>query len=113
MVRLTPQLFNYLKFGCLVDNEMFERCTKRYYGDTTFEEAFTRTGDETRPRDAELQTALCAPPGITSVPSFGITSMPLRYHPSGITPRPSPVTRPGDPTQGRARREAPSYPRRL
>mmetsp|Transcript_3068 Transcript_3068/g.9295 ORF Transcript_3068/g.9295 Transcript_3068/m.9295 type:complete len:132 (+) Transcript_3068:1103-1498(+) len=41
---LPQQLYNYLKLGCLVDNEAFESCTKRYYGDMTFEEAFRRTG---------------------------------------------------------------------
>lgn len=41
---LPQQLYNYLTIGCLVDNDAFERCTKRYYGDTTFEEAFRRTG---------------------------------------------------------------------
>ena len=30
--------------GSLVDNDVFARCTRRYYGDTTFEEAYRKTG---------------------------------------------------------------------
>mmetsp|Transcript_1895 Transcript_1895/g.5176 ORF Transcript_1895/g.5176 Transcript_1895/m.5176 type:complete len:643 (+) Transcript_1895:1098-3026(+) len=69
---LPQQLYNYLKLGCLVDNEAFESCTKRYYGDMTFEEAFRRTGRvvninissssrESGPRGALLLNALTTP----------------------------------------------------
>lgn len=38
------QIFSYLKTGCLVQNADFAACTRAYYGDVTFEEAFARTG---------------------------------------------------------------------
>jgi len=40
-----PQLlYNSVVLGSLVDNDVFARCTRRYYGDTTFEEAYRKTG---------------------------------------------------------------------
>ena len=41
---IQQQLYSYLTDGCLVKNKDFAACTKRYYGDLTFEEAFRRTG---------------------------------------------------------------------
>ena len=41
---MKQQLFNYLRSGTLVQNDDFAACTKAYYGDLTFEEAYNRTG---------------------------------------------------------------------
>lgn len=41
---MKQQLINYLTRGTLVRNEEFAACTRAYYGDYTFEEAFNRTG---------------------------------------------------------------------
>ncbi|KAL1515922.1 hypothetical protein AB1Y20_002536 [Prymnesium parvum] len=41
---MKQQLLNYLRHGTLVQNDEFAACTRAYYGDLTFEEAFNRTG---------------------------------------------------------------------
>ena len=41
---MKQQLFNYMRSGTLVQNDDFAACTKAYYGDLTFEEAYNRTG---------------------------------------------------------------------
>lgn len=38
------QMFNFASTRMLMDNAAFSRCTRRYYQDVTFEEAFRRTG---------------------------------------------------------------------
>ena len=41
---LEQQLFDFLKTGVLVQHDDFANCCKAYYGDTTFQEAYERTG---------------------------------------------------------------------
>ncbi len=41
---LGQQLYSFFSMGCLVRNDDFAACTRRYFGDITFEEAFKRTG---------------------------------------------------------------------
>jgi TAG lipase/steryl ester hydrolase/phospholipase A2/LPA acyltransferase len=40
---LHRQAYHFLRKGVLMDNKDFERCTRFYYGDMTFEEAYQRT----------------------------------------------------------------------
>jgi TAG lipase/steryl ester hydrolase/phospholipase A2/LPA acyltransferase len=40
---LHQQAYHFLRKGVLMDNRDFERCTRFYYGDMTFEEAYKRT----------------------------------------------------------------------
>jgi predicted acylesterase/phospholipase RssA len=41
---MEQQLYSYLKSGCLVEHNQFANCCKAYFGDSTFAEAYARTG---------------------------------------------------------------------
>lgn len=41
---MKQQLINYIRSGALVQNDDFAACTRAYFGDMTFEEAYNRTG---------------------------------------------------------------------